>query len=588
MHEVDLDAEAMARAFKESERPEAALVLNHGYTAPDGPAGGAPDTGGIQDYVRSLAGALERLGYRVTVFTRGGFPHFDGARLRREVEYAGAWLRFVYVPGGGDAFLRREELGGALDEQVAWLDRFTRAEAEARGVRPWDLFAFVNSHFWDGALLALGLIERWRDDVASEALTRLLAGVLPEEELERLRAERHRRALGRDWAHHLGLELLALEGSPATPVHSRARAGLSRFAAVRGLGPRDLDQLWSAVERALARKGRDLPPALQPLQAAGALGRALIERDPALMRWAEASLARVDRHVWTPHALAAPDEDGRRDPRLAERRSHERLAARGSRAFAVTSAALAGELRARHGVPTERMFYFPPCVDRARFRPRGPAETAAAYAYLADLSGLPVEEVASARIVFETSRMHPDKRKDLLLEAFARAVEEGDASARCLLFVGGGPEGELAGALRRQIASRAALRGRAFLTGFIPEEHLAPLYSLAAVYACPSESEDFGMTVLQAAASGTAVLASDRVPFPRQYAPEDAVILPAGDVDDWVQALRRLLADDQDRQARARRLVERVKVLDWEAQTRAFLGHLGERFGGPLGLRAPA
>ncbi|HOX46873.1 MAG TPA: glycosyltransferase [Myxococcota bacterium] len=582
----DAPSGELERAFRRADRPDLALLLNHGYTGPESPAGGAPDTGGIQTYVQSLAASLSRLGYRVTVFTRGGFPHFDGARLRRETEYLEPCVRFVYVPGGGDAFLRKEDMAQALDEQLAWLDRFVRAEAAERGCPPWEVYALWNSHFWDGAVLGLGLTERWRDDVAAEALGRLLQGVVPDEELERVRAGRHALALGLEWEHHLGRLLLELEGSPATPVASRVRASASRWAAVRGLKRRQAAAVLAAVDHALHRAGRELAPALQPLLAADALGQAVLEHSPEVAAWAAAAFARVDRHAWTPHALAALEEDGqagRRELRLCERRCHERLVVSRTRAFAATSPALAERLRSHLGAPAAGLFYFPPCVDRARFRPHSAAEMAPALRYLAGLSGVSAGALGRAKLVFETSRMDPTKRKDLLLDAFARVAEATRGEPwRAYLFIGGGPENEVAQALRRQIASHAALRGRAFLTGFIPEEHLAPLFSLAAVYASPAEVEDFGMTVSQAAASGCAVVCSDLIPFPRQYAPADAIILPAGDVDDWVQALRRLLDDDRDRAARALRLQERVKVLDWDAQTRAFLAHLGR-----LGMDIP-
>jgi glycosyltransferase involved in cell wall biosynthesis len=576
----------LAQAFRRADRPDVALLLNHGYTGPESPAGGAPDTGGIQTYVQALAASLSRLGYRVTVFTRGGFPHFDGARLRREPEYLEPCVRYVYVPGGGDAFLRKEDMAQALDEELLWLDRFVRSEAEERGCAPWEVYALWNSHFWDGAVLGVGLVERWRDDVAAEALGRLLQGVVADEDLERVRAGRHALALGLQWEHHLGRLLLELEGSPATPAASRVRASASRWAAVRGLGRKQSGAVLAAVEHALHRAGRELAPALQPLLAADALGQAMLQHCPEVAAWAAETFARVDRHAWTPHALAALEEDGqagRRELRLCERRCHERLVVGRTRAFAATSPALAERLRSHLGAPAGSLFYFPPCVDRARYRRHTPAETAAALRYLAELSGVPEGELRRAKLVFETSRMDATKRKDLLLDAFARVAEATRGEPwTAYLFVGGGPENEVAQALRRQISSHAALRGRAFLTGFIPEEHLAPLFSLAAVYASPAEAEDFGMTVSQAAASGTAVLCSDLVPFSRQYAPGDAIILPAGDVDDWVQALRRLLDDDQDRAERGRRLQERVKVLDWEAQTRAFLTHLGR-----LGMQIP-
>ena len=44
-----------------------ALITNHGYGGPDIPVGGAPDTGGQNNYVNTLAAKLEVLGYKVTI-----------------------------------------------------------------------------------------------------------------------------------------------------------------------------------------------------------------------------------------------------------------------------------------------------------------------------------------------------------------------------------------------------------------------------------------------------------------------------------------------------------------------------------------
>ena len=56
-------------------------------------------------------------------------------------------------------------------------------------------------------------------------------------------------------------------------------------------------------------------------------------------------------------------------------------------------------------------------------------------------------------------------------------------------------------------ARRAGIEDRIRLTGFIPDEKLAALYSSATVYACPSLYEGFGFTILEAAACGTPVVA---------------------------------------------------------------------------------
>ncbi len=60
--------------FARAERPQIALITNHGYGGVEIPIGGAPDTGGQNVYVNQLATALDELGFKVTVFARGGFP----------------------------------------------------------------------------------------------------------------------------------------------------------------------------------------------------------------------------------------------------------------------------------------------------------------------------------------------------------------------------------------------------------------------------------------------------------------------------------------------------------------------------------
>ncbi len=176
--------------------------------------------------------------------------------------------------------------------------------------------------------------------------------------------------------------------------------------------------------------------------------------------------------------------------------------------------------------------------------------------------------------MFETSRMDHTKRKDLLLEAFAMVAKDRD---NVYLFIGGGPEKELFKSLSKLRDSKPELKGCAILTGFIPEEHIGPLFSMADIYASASEMEGFGMSVLQAAASGTAVVCSDLVPFVVQYVPEEAAVVPAGEVFDFAQAIQDLLDDDPNREERARQLAEKTQAFDWEAQAAAFLDYLRRR-----------
>ncbi len=591
---------ARQRMFEESDRPDVALITNHGYAGVEIPIGGAPDTGGQIVYVNTLARTLAESGYRVTIFARGGFPYFESETLRDEPEYLGDYARYIFVPGGGDRFIRKEDIAAVLDEEVDWLDAFVCKEASARGCPSWAVYEFVNTHYWDAGVIGMRLVERWRNDVAASMATDLLTGAISPEQLDRVLADRHRMALGEAPAYHLGAILLdsVVCGTGVPPVAQNCGADVSPV--VRSLPQRireaasrwvkaawqardaDAETIASAVEDALSKATDRTAPAVHPAIAAEAMGQAILARCSWRAEQLERELRDADRHVWTPHSLGElKDEnfrdrpaDVRRDLKFCERRNHERVICHRTRAFAATSAEIAERLRTHYRVSADRVFYFPPCVDGKVFRQHTADEQQAAYQYLADISGIPIETLQAAKIVFETSRMDHTKRKDLLLRAFARAASE---TADAYLFIGGGPENDLFKTLTAERDARPELRGRAFLTGFIPEEHIGPLFSIADVFASASEMEGFGMSVSQAAAAGAAVVSSDLVPFAVQYVPNDALIVPAGDEDGFAGAILRLLEDDEDRVRRAARLAEKVQALDWTIQTSAFIEFLREQ-----------
>jgi glycosyltransferase involved in cell wall biosynthesis len=509
-----------------SARPDAMLITNHGYAGAEIPIGGAPDTGGQIFYVNAMARALDQLGWRVTIVARGGFEHFESDRLRLGREYLTDHVRYLFVPGGGAEFIPKEEIAVALDEQTAWLDGFVLAEADARGVRPWEVYSLINSHYWDAAVIGLQLTTGWRDDRAAELLAELCGDEVPAEVIRREQLSCRQTALGGQLPYHVGR--LLIEAGRAT---GRAHE----------VGRRWLDS-----------------------------------RDPG-SRW-RTELAAVDRHVWTPHSLGALKEDNFRDKphtvvrplQFCQRRNHERAITSRVRGFASTSAEIGERLHTHHDVDPDRIFDFPPCVDRTRFRPYSEEELAPVYAWLAEQSGLDEARLTAGQVVFEASRNDRTKRKDLLLRAFAQA-----AGPEVFLFVAGGPDNEVHDELIALLESDAVLSGQAFLLrGRIPDEILFPLFSLADVYCTPSEMEGFGMSAAQAAAAGTALVTSDLVPFAVQYGGDDAWIVRAGDEAGFAEAMTALLADEDERRRRGAALLEATRALDWVEVTRAFV----ERF----------
>jgi glycosyltransferase involved in cell wall biosynthesis len=106
--------------------------------------------------------------------------------------------------------------------------------------------------------------------------------------------------------------------------------------------------------------------------------------------------------------------------------------------------------------------------------------------------------------------------------------------------------------------------------GFVPPDELAPLYARAAVVACPSHREGFGVACLEAMAHSRPVVASavggllDLV-----VDGETGIHVPPGDVPALRAALERLLGDRELRlrmgEAGRRRAAERFS---WGAVTR--------------------
>ena len=105
--------------------------------------------------------------------------------------------------------------------------------------------------------------------------------------------------------------------------------------------------------------------------------------------------------------------------------------------------------------------------------------------------------------------------------------------------------------------------------GFVPHAELGPLYERAAVVACPSQREGFGVVCAEAMAYGRPVVASAVGGLLDLVVDEETgLLVPPGDVGALRKALRRLLADEELRArlgANARRRAE--ETLSWERVT---------------------
>ncbi len=590
-------------SFLQNERPHLCLITNHGYGGVNIPIGGAPDTGGQNVYVNAYAEALDRLGYKVTIYARGGFPFYEEEKRREGEEYLTENVRYVYVPGGGDQFIRKEDISVALIEQMEWIYDHMNREGDELGLFPWQVCEAINTHYWDAGILGVSLVSRWQNDICSRMITRLLEGAVSQEALEKFHKDRHFYFISSAPDFYIGKLLLEEAGSEhyvnKEEVMLKAFREWSENSPLADPVDEHMDKNidWLNLRSTIAAETMQL----RPLILAKVLGTALLDqeikpaiyKDEAFKRYRVyddlltyndllvRALDSVNRHAWTPHSLGIIKERNfrnkskeiNRDLKFRERRSHERVICDYSPAFAATSYEIAESLVTNLGVNIDDMLFFPPGVDTRIFREYTEDEMKGLYRYLQDETGLDPERVRSSVVYFETSRMDFTKRKDVLLKAFAEMEKNEDA----LLFIGGGPENDVYSSLREDLKQQEGISGRVFLLGFIPDEFLPMLFSLCDVYVSASEMEGFGMSVAQAAIIGKPVISSNKIPFSNFYLEEEAIIVPAGDVKGFARGMEALLKDAQKREEMGETSRKKAMGLDWENLTRNFIVHLNKK-----------
>ncbi len=179
------------------------------------------------------------------------------------------------------------------------------------------------------------------------------------------------------------------------------------------------------------------------------------------------------------------------------------------------------------GFPAERIHLVPYSVDATVFRPPSTEERAAARAAL----GLPLDE----QVALYAGRFADVKRLDVLIAAFRAAPGH-------LVLVGDGTEA----ARLRELAADRALGGR--VTVREPVEDPRPLYHAADLYVSASRTEGMSVSVMEAMASGLAVVAVPAAGMPDLLS-DGAGVVVDGDSRDAIAAAVTALAADEERRA---------------------------------------
>lgn len=157
-------------------------------------------------------------------------------------------------------------------------------------------------------------------------------------------------------------------------------------------------------------------------------------------------------------------------------------------------------------------------------------------------------------VALYVGRVAPEKNVELAITAF-RAMQRRNESAK-LIIVGDGP---LYAKLKQEHPDLS-------FEGLRRGEQLAACYAAADIFLFPSETETFGNVVLEAMASGLAVVAYDYAAARMHVTSgETGLRAPYGDVDAFVDAAVRLTEDVALRDRIRRQAHAHAAALDWQA-----------------------
>ena len=222
---------------------------------------------------------------------------------------------------------------------------------------------------------------------------------------------------------------------------------------------------------------------------------------------------------------------------------------RQSRMVVAVSEATRQQALSTYDLPSERTCVIPNGYDRQVFRPEGPAA--------AD-GGVPY--------ALFVGNILPHKNLRGLIDAFAIVARR---TAARLVIAGNGRPRDVA-----LLEARAREAGVPIeLRSYVEPNDLPALYRGARVVVVPSLAEGFGLTALEAMASGTPVVVSNTTSLPEVVGDAGLLVDPRN-VDAIADAIVAALTDDALHKELRARGIARAAAFSWERTAREVLNVL--------------
>jgi len=163
------------------------------------------------------------------------------------------------------------------------------------------------------------------------------------------------------------------------------------------------------------------------------------------------------------------------------------------------------------------------------------------------------------------STLQPRKNFELIIRSFVEMLKAERIKDLSLVLVGA--DGWDYGRIYKEIEVAGEYIDKIIVTGYVPDEDLAPLYSGAMAFLYPSLYEGFGLPPLEAMQCGTPVITSNNSSLP-EVVGDAAITINPRDGEALCQAMLNLYNSTELRLKLSVASIERAKYFNWDKTTR--------------------
>lgn len=172
---------------------------------------------------------------------------------------------------------------------------------------------------------------------------------------------------------------------------------------------------------------------------------------------------------------------------------------------------------------------------------------------------------AESQYLLALSTLQPRKNFERVIKSFIRLVKQEHFRNLYLVLVGA--DGWDFERIYKEIEAAGEFAEQIIMTGYVPDEDLAPLYSGARAFLYPSLYEGFGLPPIEAMQCGTPVITSNNSSLP-EVVGNAAIMIDPKDEDALCQAMLDICNNESLHEKLSCLSFERAKLFNWENTTR--------------------